>query len=120
VPCLLIIVLVNPLDALWFLIWIIVIQTIDGNLLKPLLFGDYTGLRPIWVLISIVLCGRLFGIAGMILGIPLFAVLSEPIENAIKRRLGARGLDENGDVVPEETAKKDLPAEKPPTEKPTV
>ncbi|HOP12159.1 MAG TPA: AI-2E family transporter [Oscillospiraceae bacterium] len=107
VPCLLIIVLVNPLDALWFLIWIIVIQTIDGNLLKPLLFGDYTGLRPIWVLISIVLCGRLFGIAGMILGIPLFAVLSEPIENAINRRLGARGLDENGDVAPEETAKKE-------------
>jgi len=109
IPCLLIIVLVNPLDALWFLIWTIVLQTIDGNLLKPLLFGDYTGLRPIWVLIAIILCGRLFGVAGMILGIPLFAVLSEPIENAINRKLSARGLDENGDVSEEKPPEKEPP-----------
>lgn len=102
IPCLLIIVLVNPLGALWFLIWTIVMQGIEGNLLKPLLFGDYTGLRPIWVLVSIVLCGRLFGIPGMILGIPFFALISVPIDHFIARKLAAKGLDNDGDVPPED------------------
>lgn len=105
VPCLLIIVLVNPLGALWFLIWTIVMQAVEGNLLKPLLFGDYTGLRPIWVLISIVLCGRLFGIPGMILGIPLFALLSEPTERYILRKLNIKGLDEDGNIPTDEQPK---------------
>lgn len=110
VPCLLIIVLVNPLGALWFLIWTIVMQALDGNLLKPFLFGDYTGLRPIWVLVSIVLCGRLFGIAGMILGIPLFALLAEPAEHFIARKLAGRGLDDNGDIISEEKLVKAEPS----------
>ncbi|HNX13857.1 MAG TPA: AI-2E family transporter [Oscillospiraceae bacterium] len=120
VPCLLIIVLVNPLGALWFLIWTIVMQALDGNLLKPLLFGDYTGLRPIWVLVSIVLCGRLFGIAGLILGIPIFALLAEPAEHFIARKLAGRGLDDNGDIISEETPPKAESAvpEKPSSEKP--
>lgn len=87
VPCLLILLIINPLDALWFLILVVVLQTIDGNVIKPLVLGSGSGVRPVWVLISIILGGRMFGIIGMILAIPVFAILSNLVNERIKKRL---------------------------------
>ncbi len=65
------ILLTQPTGVVAFLIYTIISQTIDGNVIKPILFGDTTGLRPLWVLTAIVVGGELFGIAGMLLGIPV-------------------------------------------------
>ncbi len=101
VPSLLIIILVEPIYALWFLIWTIVLQQVDGNVIKPLLFGNTTGLRPFWVLFAIVIGGKLFGVVGMLLGIPVFAMLSYLVEDRLTVRLAKRGLDREGNPLPE-------------------
>ncbi len=74
IPCGLLILLVDPVKVLWFGIFVLVIQQVDGNVIKPFLFGETMGLPAIWVLISITVGGGLFGIVGMLLGAPVFAV----------------------------------------------
>ena len=81
------ILLVNPWGALWFIIYSLVTQFVDGNLLKPKLFGDTTGLRPMWVLAAIIICGGLFGVVGMLLGVPLFAIISDIFNERTEKRL---------------------------------
>ncbi len=76
VPSALLVLVNNPTKALIFVIIIIILQQFDGNFLGPKILGDKTGLSPFWVLFSIILCGGLFGIVGMIIGVPLFSVLS--------------------------------------------
>lgn len=72
----LILVLVNPWYALWFLIFTFVLQMIDGYILKPRLFGDSLGVPAVWVLVSIIFFGRLFGILGVVISIPLAAIVT--------------------------------------------
>ena len=107
IPSLIIILLVRPLDALWFLLWTLVLQFTDGNILKPNLFKGPTGLRPLWVLASIIIGGRLFGIVGMILGIPLLSIVSSILEENISKRLAKRGYDDNGDPVETQQVEKE-------------
>ena len=71
-----ILVLVNPWYALWFLLFTFFIQTIDGYILKPRLFGDSLGVPAVWVLVSIIFFGRIFGILGVVISIPLAAILT--------------------------------------------
>lgn len=92
VPSAMLILIIDPLSALWFIVLCVVLQTIDANVIKPLLFGDSTGLSPLWVLVSIVVCGRMFGVLGMILGVPLFALLASLIEEALQRREAKLGI----------------------------
>ena len=70
----LILVLVNPLWAAWFLIFTIILQTVDGYIIKPKLFGDTLGISSLLILIAIVVGGRMFGVVGIILGIPVAAI----------------------------------------------
>ena len=74
IPCGLLILLVDPVKVIWFGLFVLVLQQIDGNVIKPFLFGETMGLPAIWVLISITVGGGLFGIPGMLLGAPVFAV----------------------------------------------
>ena len=97
------ILLVNPLGALWFIIYSIVSQFIDANLLKPKLFGDTTGLRPMWVLAAIIICGGLFGIVGMVLGVPLFAIFAIIMNERIEKRL------QRWDYVKEDAGEEEKP-----------
>lgn len=106
IPCLLIIVLVKPIDALWFLILTIVLQTIDGNVIKPLLFGNSTGLRPLEVLVAVVAGGGLFGIGGMILGIPVFAFLFSVIEERVDAKLEQKGIRDLPEMPPRPARRK--------------
>ncbi len=71
-------VFVNPWYALWFLIFTAVLQTLDGYIIKPRLFGNTLGVSSLWILISIIVLGRMFGIAGILLAIP-FAAISDII-----------------------------------------
>ena len=82
-----IVLLVKPSLVVGFAIFTVVLQQIDGNVIKPVLFGDTTGLSPFWVLVSIVVGGRMFGIAGMVLGVPVFALLSTIYSEIIDKRL---------------------------------
>ena len=68
--------LVNPVYALWFLIMVIIIQTIDGYILKPKMFGGALGIPPVWTLVAIVVGGKLFGALGILLAIPFAAVIT--------------------------------------------
>jgi len=81
------ILLVNPLGTVWFIIYEIISQFVDANIIKPKLFGDTTGLRPMWVLASIIICGGLFGVVGMLLGVPLFAIIAIIVNEHIEARL---------------------------------
>lgn len=70
-----ILVLINPWYALWFLIFTIILQTIDGYVLKPKMFGSLLGVSGVWILICIVVGGRIFGVGGVLLAIPFAAII---------------------------------------------
>ena len=102
IPCLFILVIVDPWAALRFFALVIGLQQFDGNILGPKILGDSTGLSAIWVLISIVTCGGLFGFPGMILGVPTFAVLYALVREGVNKRLKAKKIDGNGKPLEEQ------------------
>ncbi len=92
IPCGLLIFLVNPLQAVYFAIFILALQQFDGNILGPKILGDSTGLASFWVLFSILLFGGLFGFAGMVLGVPVFAMIYGVISRLVAHGLRGRNL----------------------------
>ncbi len=81
-------------EALWVALFILALQQFDGLVLGPKILGDSVGIRPIWIILSIYVGGRIFGILGMFLGVPVFAVIVMFLERLIKRRLEKRGISE--------------------------
>lgn len=98
IPCGLLILLVDPTKAIWFGIFVLVLQQLDGNVIKPLLFGETMGLPAIWVLVSIIIGGAMFKIPGMLLGAPVFAVFYMLFADAVKKRLKKKNLPGETDV----------------------
>lgn len=92
VPSTLLILIVDPLKGLYFLIFIILLQQFDGNVLGPKILGDSTGLSPFWVIVSIVVAGGLFGFLGMLLGVPFFAVIYYLINESVRYKLSKKQL----------------------------
>lgn len=92
IPCSLLILMVNPLQCLYFIIFILVLQQFDGNILGPKILGDSTGLSSFWVIFSITLFGGLLGIFGMLIGVPVFAVLYAGAKAIVNRRLEEKNL----------------------------
>ena len=93
IPCCLLLLLSgNPMLALWFFVIVMIMQTIDGNFIGPLILGDSTGLPAVWILISILLGGGLFGVMGMLLGVPVFAVIYMLVKDYVENRLKKRKL----------------------------
>ena len=90
VPSGFIVLMVSPIKCLYFIIIIIAIQQFDGNILGPKILGNTTGLSSFWVLFSIVFFGGLFGFTGMLLGVPLFAVLYDLIRRGVNYGLDKR------------------------------
>ena len=93
--CLLLLLSESPISALWFVIFIIILQTIDGNVIAPWILGDQTGLPAVWILISIIIGGGFFGVLGMFLGVPVCAVVYMLIKEFIENRLKKRKLPKN-------------------------
>ena len=91
IPAILLILIESPLKALWFGVFVLGLQQLDGNVIGPKILGDATGVSSFWVLFSILLFGGLWGLVGMIVAVPLFAVLYDII-----RRLVFRGLRNKG------------------------
>ena len=94
VPCALLILLESPLKCLYFIIFIIFLQLLDGNFIGPLILGDTTGLPSFWVMFAILFFGGIWGPIGMIVGVPLFAVIYDILRQIIYARLQRRGETE--------------------------
>ena len=98
IPCgLLILIAGEPIKVLWFGIFVLVLQQMDGNVIKPLLFGDSVGLPAIWVLVAIIVTGGLFGIPGMLLGVPVFAVIYMIVADFVSAKLAKKQLPTSTD-----------------------
>ncbi|MDD2955996.1 MAG: AI-2E family transporter [Oscillospiraceae bacterium] len=92
IPSALIIFLVSPAKAFWFLILILVLQQFDGNILGPKILGESIGISALWVIFAILFFGGYFGVLGMFVGVPTFAVLYSLFRTAVELRLEKRGL----------------------------
>ena len=92
IPAAFLVFLVSPLQCVYFLIWILLLQQFDGNILGPKILGNSTGLSSFWVLFSILFFGGLFGFVGMIIAVPAFAVIYDLISRAVHRSLRLRKL----------------------------
>ena len=98
IPSAFLVLMVNPLECLYFLIFILLLQQFDGNYLGPKILGDSTGLSSFWVLFSITIFGGLFGFVGMIIGVPTVAVIYEFIKRFMRHQLTKKGYPQ--DTVP--------------------
>ena len=92
VPGAIIILMVNPLKLPVFLLMIFFIQQIDGNIIGPKILGNSVGINGFWIMFAIIVMGDIFGVAGMIIGVPLFVVLTAAFEGALSIGLKKRGL----------------------------
>lgn len=92
IPSALLVLMVDPKQALYFGILIIFIQQFDGNILGPKILGDSTGLSSFWVIFSITIFGGLFGVLGMIVGVPIFAVFYAGVKSLVNRYLQKKNL----------------------------
>ena len=92
IPSAFLILLVNPLKCLYFVLFIILLQQLDGNVIGPKILGDSTGISSFWVIAAILVGGGFFGVAGMFFGVPVFACLRLLIKWLVDRRLTRRGM----------------------------
>ena len=119
VPSAILILMVNPLKCVYFIIFILILQQVDGNFIGPKILGQSTGLSGFWVIFSITIFGGIMGIPGMIIGVPFFAVLYALARRIINRMLKRKGLpleteqyknveyiDDNALFVPQSVDKK--------------
>lgn len=108
----LIVDLQNPMSCISFIIFILILQQFDGNFLGPMILGDSTGLSSFWVIFAITVFGGLFGVGGMIVGVPVFAVLFAIVRGLVNRALNKKrmplqsdlylnmeSVDENGNFI---------------------
>lgn len=92
IPSILLLLMVDPLKALWFAIFILVLQQVDGNVIGPKILGDSTGLPAFWVIFSVTVFGGFFGFFGMLIGVPLFAVIYMLIRRSVNDHLSKKQL----------------------------
>lgn len=93
IPSVIIILFVSPIKALWFLLIIFIVQQIDGNIIGPKILGDSIGISAFWILFSIMVAGKFLGFVGMIIGVPLFAVIYSVIKENVEAKLEKKGLE---------------------------
>ena len=87
IPSTVLIMIDDPIKGLWFILFVFALQQLDGNVIGPKILGDRTGISSFWVLFSIILCGGLWGFVGMIIAVPLFAVLYDLVKKLVIRGL---------------------------------
>ncbi len=102
IPSAFLLLVASPKQVIPFLILILIIQQLDGNVIGPKILGQSTGISAFWVLFSILVGGGLFGFAGMILGVPIFAVLYSLLQEFIAYRLEGKNMSsDTNDYFPE-------------------
>lgn len=92
IPSFFIIFFVSPVKGFWFLLIILIIQQIDGNIIGPKILGDSLGISAFWILFSLLVAGKILGFVGMIIGVPLFVFIYSIIKDIVEYRLEKKGL----------------------------
>ena len=108
IPSAFLILIEDPMKAVWFSLFILGLQQLDGNVIGPAILGDRTGLSSFWVLFTIILFGGLWGVFGMVVAVPLFAVIYDTIKKLVRR-----GLYKNNQIEVWQQYKADYPDEEP-------
>ena len=108
----LLVLIQSPIKALYLGIFVLILQQIDGNILGPRILGDSTGISGFWVMFSILLFGGLFGVAGMVIGVPLFAVIYDLLRDLIYLGLKRNGLSPDLTPLAKKSEEKEESTEK--------
>lgn len=105
VPSALIVLLQSPMDMIIFIIFILILQQFDGNILGPKLLGDSLGLTSFWIIFAVAIMAGIFGVVGMVIGVPLFTVIYVIIKDYVNERLNKKGKSTNTDDYIEDISK---------------
>ena len=92
IPSILLVLIQSPIHALYLAIFILILQQVDGNIIGPKILGESTGLSAFWILTSISIAGGLFGFFGMLLGVPVFAVIYYIVQQILVYRMKEKAL----------------------------
>ncbi len=92
IPCAILVLIADPPKTIWFIIFILALQQFDGNILGPKILGNKIGLSSFWVLFAILVFGSMFGIVGMIIGVPIFAVIFDLISAIVNSKLENKNM----------------------------
>lgn len=114
VPSILILAIVNPISALKFAVFILILQQLDGNLIGPKILGDYVGISPLLTMASILVGSGLFGFVGLVISVPVCALLYAIVNAHIEGKLAAKGMPSDTvsyDALPENAAEPETPKE---------
>ena len=95
IPCALVLLIVDPLDSLIFIIMILILQQIDGNIIGPRILGDSVGLSSLWIMFAIIVGGAYFGFFGMLLGVPIFSVIYYVVKEYIDAKIEEKNKEAN-------------------------
>lgn len=95
VPAVLLVIIQSPIHALYLAIFIIVLQQVDGNIIGPKILGDSTGLSSFWIMFAILVFGGIWGFLGMLLGVPIMAVIYYIVTKLVRYALRKKGLPDN-------------------------
>lgn len=93
IPCIILILIIEPIQALYFIIFILFLQQLDGNVIGPKILGDSTGLSGFWVIFAITLFGGLYGVGGMIIGVPFCAIVYAGVRMLVNNRLEKKAMN---------------------------
>lgn len=92
IPAAFIIFIIDPIKAVWFILFIIILQQLEGNFIYPRVVGSSIGLSALWVMFAMIVGGSLFGVIGMLIGIPIFGICYRVLNRVTNRRLRNKGL----------------------------
>ncbi len=92
IPSAFFVLIAEPKMTFWFILMVFLLQQLDGNVIGPKILGNFIGLSPLWVIVSITITGGLFGVFGMFFGVPLFAVIYAFVKELTEKRLTEKGL----------------------------
>ena len=98
VPTALLILIVDfstPMNCVYYIIFVLILQQLDGNVIGPMILGESTGLSGFWIIFAITLFGGLWGVFGMFIGVPLFAVIYSAIRRLVIKKLKQKDLPDN-------------------------
>lgn len=105
IPSILILLFINPIEAVWFTVFIIVLQQLDANLIEPKVMGSSIGISGFWVIASVTIGGGLFGVLGMFTAVPVFSVIYVLVGGAVNNKLKQKnylqqfGDSPDGDII---------------------
>lgn len=97
IPSAILVLIADPPKTIWFIIFIVILQQIDGNIIGPKILGDKIGISSFWTLFSILVFGSMFGIVGMIIGVPIFAVFMDIVKTIVNSKLRSKDMPTDRD-----------------------